>query len=57
MVTRAYNFAIDYYCAENFEACQVWAAKALRLAHYMPDNGVLEHLLQGKYAELTLGAE
>lgn len=48
MATRAFNHAIDLYCAGEDEGCKNWAGRALNIAHYCADEGALERQLQNK---------
>lgn len=54
IVTRAFNYAIDLYCAQDEIGCKNWAGKALNVVHYCSDQGALERLLQSKWALLRL---
>jgi len=52
IASKAFNHAVDLYCGGNDEGCKNWASKALNIAHFCADGGVLERLLQTKYAGL-----
>lgn len=47
-----FNRAIDFYCVEDDEACRKWATKALAVATFVGDGGVLLGVLQGKLVGL-----
>ena len=57
MATKAFNHAVDLYCAGEDAACRAWVADALKVAHHCDDGGVLEKTLHSKLAQLQLGAE
>ncbi len=57
VATRAFNHAVDLYCAGDDAACQRWAAKAINVAHYCPDDGILERLLQSKLVQLDFDTQ
>ncbi|TVY81885.1 Sporulation-specific protein [Lachnellula suecica] len=52
IASKAFNHAVDLYCGGEDEACRNWASKALNIAHFCADNGVLEELLQNKLVGL-----
>ncbi|KAE8452848.1 hypothetical protein EG329_013120 [Mollisiaceae sp. DMI_Dod_QoI] len=52
IATKAFNHAIDLYCAGADEGCRDWAGRALNIAHYCTDGGSLEKLLQSKLVGL-----
>ncbi|TAQ83981.1 hypothetical protein B7494_g7694 [Chlorociboria aeruginascens] len=54
--TRAFNHAVDLYCAGDDNASRAWAEKALNIAHLCRDNGSLERLLQSKFVGLKWDA-
>jgi hypothetical protein len=57
VATRAFNHAVDLYCSGDDDGCKKWAAQSLNIAHFCPDGGVLESLLQSKYAGLKFDGE
>ena len=56
IATRAFNHAVDLYVSEEDNSCQSWFTKALNIAQFCTDAGLLE-LFQNKYAGLKFGAE
>ena len=52
IATRTFNHSVDLYLAKNDEECKDWAGQALNIAHFVPDGGALERLLQSKWAGL-----
>lgn len=56
IATTAFNHAVDYYCQEEDGSCKTWAGKAINIASLLPDNGVLQNILQGKLLGLNWGA-
>lgn len=48
----SWNHAIDLYQADRDGECKKWCAKAIDLAHYCSDEGVLEGSLQGRFTTL-----
>ncbi|KAG9248179.1 meiosis protein SPO22/ZIP4 like-domain-containing protein [Calycina marina] len=52
IVTRAFNHAVDLYCASKDQECLSWAQRALGIAQYYPDNGGLKRLLENRLAGL-----
>lgn len=52
LATMSWNHAIDLYQADRDGECKKWCAKAIDLAHYCSDEGVLEGSLQGRFTTL-----
>jgi hypothetical protein len=48
---------VDYYCAGEDEACKIWAAKAINIASFCPDQGGLQGLLEKKFLGLNWNAD
>lgn len=55
MATKAFNQAVDMYCASDDVGCRVWVAQALKIAHCCDDEGKLERLLHKQLVKLQLG--
>ena len=53
LATTTFNRAVDFYCADEDEACRRWADRALDLATSYPDEGAFRRVLQEKYLALT----
>lgn len=54
LVATTFNHAIDYYARGEENPCHSWALKAMELAGYLEDGGVLRGSLQAKFARLRL---
>ncbi|RFU77094.1 tpr [Trichoderma arundinaceum] len=52
LVVTTFNHAVDYYARGDEEPCHRWALKAMDLAEYFDDGGVLRDMLQAKFAKL-----
>ncbi|KAH6608155.1 hypothetical protein Trco_004468 [Trichoderma cornu-damae] len=52
LVATSFNHAVDYYARGDEGPCHVWALKAMDLAEYVDDGGVLRDTLQAKFAKL-----
>ncbi|KAL7808306.1 SPO22 domain-containing protein [Trichoderma aethiopicum] len=52
LVATSFNHAIDYYARGEEEPCHRWALKAMHLAEYVGDGGLLRDTLQDKFAKL-----
>lgn len=52
LVAAAFNHAIDYYARGEEESCHRWALRAMHLAEYVGDGGLLRDTLQDKFAKL-----
>ncbi|EGR47977.1 uncharacterized protein TRIREDRAFT_62938, partial [Trichoderma reesei QM6a] len=52
LVATTFNHAIDYYARGEEEPCHRWALKAMHLAEYLGDGGLLRDTLQDKFAKL-----
>ncbi|PKK50187.1 hypothetical protein CI102_7171 [Trichoderma harzianum] len=52
LVATSFNHAIDYYARGEEEPCHRWALKAMHLAEYIDDGGLLRDTLQEKFAKL-----
>ena len=52
IATVAFNRAVDFFVAEDDEACKRWAEKALNIAACCMDNGNLQNALQEKFMGL-----
>ncbi|KAL7962386.1 meiosis protein SPO22/ZIP4 like domain-containing protein [Trichoderma compactum] len=52
LVATSFNHAIDYYARGEEEPCHRWALKAMHLAEYVDDGGLLRDTLQEKFAKL-----
>ncbi|PTB63793.1 SPO22-domain-containing protein [Trichoderma citrinoviride] len=52
LVATTFNHAIDYYARGEEEPCHRWALKAMHLAEYVGDGGLLRDTLQDKFAKL-----
>ncbi|KAL7799887.1 meiosis protein SPO22/ZIP4 like domain-containing protein [Trichoderma ceciliae] len=52
LVATTFNHAVDYYARGDEEPCHRWALKAMDLAEYIDDGGVLRDTLQAKFAKL-----
>lgn len=46
LATTAFNKAIDYYCIQDDENCQVWAGAAVEISGFVGDGGALRGCLQ-----------
>ncbi|EHK16036.1 uncharacterized protein TRIVIDRAFT_40031, partial [Trichoderma virens Gv29-8] len=55
LVATSFNHAIDYYARGEEEPCHRWALKAMHLAEYIDDGGVLRDTLHEKFAKLQFG--
>ncbi|KAF2463463.1 SPO22-domain-containing protein [Lindgomyces ingoldianus] len=53
LATTSFNQAIDFYVANDDAKCRLWAEKALGLAQWAEDGGMLRGLLMEKYSGLT----
>ncbi|PNP45998.1 hypothetical protein THARTR1_10832 [Trichoderma harzianum] len=52
LVATSFNHAIDYYARGEEESCHRWALKAMHLAEYIDDGGLMRDTLQEKFAKL-----
>ncbi|KAM0261936.1 hypothetical protein ACHAQJ_001939 [Trichoderma viride] len=52
LVATTFNHAVEYYARGDEEPCHRWALKAMDLAEYIGDGGVLRDMLQEKFAKL-----
>ncbi|KAI9055545.1 hypothetical protein LZ554_000492 [Drepanopeziza brunnea f. sp. 'monogermtubi'] len=52
VAAKAFNHAVDFYCAGEDERSKNWADKALNIAQHCADGGALVRLLQSKLVEL-----
>jgi hypothetical protein len=53
LVATSFNHAIEYYTREDDVKCRMWAEKAISLAQWAEDGGVLCELLRKKYSGLV----
>lgn len=56
VAARAFNHAVDLYCADQDDACRNWVGKAFNIAHFCSDDGALERTLQSKFLGLKWDA-
>lgn len=52
LVATSFNHAIDHYGRHEEDACHQWAMKALELAKFTGDGGVLLNTIQQRFAKL-----
>lgn len=52
LVATSFNHAIDHYSRHEEDTCHQWAMKALELARFIGDNGVLLNTIQQRLAKL-----
>ncbi|KAH7320882.1 meiosis protein SPO22/ZIP4 like-domain-containing protein [Stachybotrys elegans] len=52
LVATSFNHAIDFYARGEEDLCHRWAHRAMDLAIYLDDGGVLGNMLQERFAKL-----
>ncbi|KAL7926473.1 meiosis protein SPO22/ZIP4 like domain-containing protein [Trichoderma austrokoningii] len=57
LVATTFNHGIDYYARGESEACHTWALKAIDLAGYVDDGGVMRTMLHNNFSQLQLGGK
>jgi hypothetical protein len=53
VATIAFNRAVDFYCAGEDVMCKNWAAKAINISSFCPDEGMLQDVLEKKLLGLN----
>ncbi|PTB40057.1 hypothetical protein M441DRAFT_459152 [Trichoderma asperellum CBS 433.97] len=52
LVATTFNHGIEYYVRGEADACHRWSLKAMNLANYVDDGGVMRDMLHDKFAQL-----
>ncbi|EHK46489.1 hypothetical protein TRIATDRAFT_291661 [Trichoderma atroviride IMI 206040] len=54
LVATTFNHGIEYYVRGESDSCHCWAIKAMDLANYVDDGGVMRDMLLDKFSQLQL---
>ncbi|KAM0464297.1 hypothetical protein ACHAPV_002851 [Trichoderma viride] len=54
LVATTFNHGIEYYVRGESDSCHRWALKAMDLANYVDDGGVMRNMLHDKFSQLQL---
>lgn len=54
LVATTFNHGIEYYVRGESDSCHRWALKAMDLAIYVDDGGVMRDMLHDKFSQLQL---
>ncbi|CEJ89909.1 hypothetical protein VHEMI05724 [[Torrubiella] hemipterigena] len=57
MVATSFNRAVDHYVQGDHQRCKEWASRAIDLANYTGDDGLLKKAVESRYSELKLENE
>ncbi|KAL6901334.1 meiosis protein SPO22/ZIP4 like domain-containing protein [Trichoderma evansii] len=52
LVATTFNHGIEYYVRGEGDTCHRWALRAMDLANYVDDRGVMRDMLHNKFAQL-----
>lgn len=52
LVATTFNHGIEYYVGGEGGPCHCWALRAMDLANYVDDGGVMRDTLHHKFAQL-----
>ena len=52
-MATAFNHAVDFFARREERPCHRWALKAMELAQFVDDEGVLRRVLEDKFARLS----
>ena len=52
IAATSFNNAVSCYCVKDDTNCQYWAEKAMTVAAFMDDGGVLAEEMRKKYSQL-----
>lgn len=53
LCTTSFNKAVDFYISSNDSSSRRWAQKAIEIAGFMNDKGLLYRILREKFEKLT----
>ncbi|KHN98328.1 Meiosis specific protein SPO22 [Metarhizium album ARSEF 1941] len=57
IAATTFNHGIDYYACSEDIRCKFWAAKAMELAEYLDDGGVMAKTLRDRFGQLRFENE